>query len=1254
MRNYFVIERIEPFASQSRNTRGEIAHIRFNNLADHPRPDLALTTLIEQLLDRVLTGRPAPLRVGLQVQPPNFHHPFTVPLRPVEQNNAAALAAAIERLNEISQAGIDLLSGTTTTKVVAVWPLTGQRTNNPAAQSGSHVPTGSCDLDQEHSVSSRCRSIVRVHNPNDRYCLARAVVIGLTKIRLVDQGDANNGPAHFRAFCQQQEQHLLFVNYLMNTAGLPYGLQEYSLEHAAILQRWLNQYYGEGHIRIVVFQKEQQYRIVFKGDGRAARYNLCLLLENNHYNYIGRPEQLLGVKRYCIDCERSVTRWSHWAGCRVVCRFCMRTGPDFPCQEEERIPCQNCGFVFPRRSCYDYHLINSAPNEMIRRDARTFASICQMRRICNNCHHIILAQQHHDCQQQQQRHQHQIICKICNGPHTEEQPCFIQPLKAEEDEEDDITENNNEQQPHQQQQQQQRARKHRRPIRLCFFDAETSQDDPVHISQNINGYRHVPLLIIAEVICEACIRAGINIEDVEQRAQGCFCGNPRGQRWRNWCSPPFRNAPGDNTAFPNNITFNHRRMFFHSFDNAEDNPVDQFLDYLLNHGSQNMLTICIAHNGGKYDFHLLLEALHRRSHPPTRLCTTGLKIYSMSLGGYHQRKVLFKDSLNYFFCELDALPKVFDLPEELATSKPFFPYLYIQRQHLHQRIRGLPAIQYYQPEYKKAEKREKLIEWYVQQTSVQTTTNFQLREQLIIYCVNDVAILRESVLRFRQLIGENTKNLDPFLTVSTAAGLALTTMRRCFLPENWLVHSPEGGYLRGRRASAESQRYIRFFELQNPESAGQIQHAQWAIGEAHVEDCGYRLDGLWLRSPPLRPLAIEYMGCYYHGCPKCFPVRDQRLAAGRTAEELFERTQQRLWELEHQHGYQLHVVWGHEIKEKLINNTQLRRKWFEIDCVRPMDPREDCLRGGRTEPFKLHHMCVEDEEILYIDIVSLYPYVMKARSFPIGHPNVLTRDTLLLPPNNPLPWTSPEHNIYKGLLLVRVQPPNFMNGNLPPVLPYRTHDGRLTFPLCAKCADNRQQRPCTHGERERSWLTGYTHVELNYALERGYKVVDIYEVWNYEKWDPNLFRSYVNTFIGLKQQASGWPDGCASEMDRADYLAEFERVEGIFLDPEKIETNPGLRMIAKLLANSLWGKLAQRVCGTEVRYAKTPAEFHQLLEDSTIDMLDFDHVSEHLDRCVVRKKPEFAKAPNTNCLPVAAFVTSYARLHLYEYIEQVH
>ena len=242
------------------------------------------------------------------------------------------------------------------------------------------------------------------------------------------------------------------------------------------------------------------------------------------------------------------------------------------------------------------------------------------------------------------------------------------------------------------------------------------------------------------------------------------------------------------------------------------------------------------------------------------------------------------------------------------------------------------------------------------------------------------------------------------------------------------------------------------------------------------------------------------------GCPQCFPIRDQRLAGGRTAEELYERTQSRLFELEQQ-GYSLHVVWGHEMKERLRFNQQLKRTWNEIDVVRPMDPRKDCLRGGRTEPFKLHHICKPDEEIIYIDIVifkinfkilnkfkvSLYPYVMKAREFPIGYPDVLTRETLTQPPNAILPWTHPRHNRYKGLLLVRVLPPTSMNG-LPPLLGYRTHDGRLTFPLCSSCADNKQQQQCRHSMKQRSWISGYTHVELNKALELGYQILDIYEV----------------------------------------------------------------------------------------------------------------------------------------------------------------
>lgn len=182
---------------------------------------------------------------------------------------------------------------------------------------------------------------------------------------------------------------------------------------------------------------------------------------------------------------------------------------------------------------------------------------------------------------------------------------------------------------------------------------------------------------------------------------------------------------------------------------------------------------------------------------------------------------------------------------------------------------------------------------------------------------------------------------------------------------------------------------------------------------------------------------------------------------------------------------------------------------------------------------------------------------MKTRPFPVGHPRVLTREQI----EPALPWTEAQQNGYKGVLKVRVLPSSTHPLRIP-LLPYRTLDGRLTFPLCAKCADKRQQRPCRHEERQRSWVAAYTHVELNRALQLGYRVLECFEVWHYEQWDGELFRRYVNTFVGLKQQASGWPAGCDTHEQRRAYLEEFERAEGIHLDEAQVAPNPGLRHIA--------------------------------------------------------------------------------------------
>jgi len=113
--------------------------------------------------------------------------------------------------------------------------------------------------------------------------------------------------------------------------------------------------------------------------------------------------------------------------------------------------------------------------------------------------------------------------------------------------------------------------------------------------------------------------------------------------------------------------------------------------------------------------------------------------------------------------------------------------------------------------------------------------------------------------------------------------------------------------------------------------------------------------------------------------------------------------------------------------------------------------------------------------------------------------------------------------LYLGILLVRVLAPQTLRRAL---LPYRTKDGRLTFPLCAKCADEmRQLEPCPHQALlERSWVSGFTHIELNRALQLGYTVIEGYEVWNYKNWarpggqgiEAPLFEDYINMFLKMK------------------------------------------------------------------------------------------------------------------------------------------
>lgn len=62
-----------------------------------------------------------------------------------------------------------------------------------------------------------------------------------------------------------------------------------------------------------------------------------------------------------------------------------------------------------------------------------------------------------------------------------------------------------------------------------------------------------------------------------------------------------------------------------------------------------------------------------------------------------------------------------------------------------------------------------------------------------------------------------------------------------------------------------------------------------------------------------------------------------------------------------------------------------------------------------------------------------------------------------------------------------------------------------------------------------------------------------------------IFTEYINTFLKIKQEASGHPTTCMDEESREAYIADYKRVEGIELDPGKIVYNPAFKMFMILI-----------------------------------------------------------------------------------------
>ena len=109
-------------------------------------------------------------------------------------------------------------------------------------------------------------------------------------------------------------------------------------------------------------------------------------------------------------------------------------------------------------------------------------------------------------------------------------------------------------------------------------------------------------------------------------------------------------------------------------------------------------------------------------------------------------------------------------------------------------------------------------------------------------------------------------------------------------------------------------------------------------------------------------------------------------------------------------------------------------------------------------------------------------------------------------------------------------------------------------------------------------------------MELGYKVTKIHSALQYTKF-TGLMKDYAQFFLKIKFENTQ-----SYTQEECDKINEAHRAMGFKFEvkPENTQKNKGLRQVAKICLNSLWGKFGQRT--TQGCYEYVEGWNHMLLQ----------------------------------------------------------
>ncbi len=663
--------------------------------------------------------------------------------------------------------------------------------------------------------------------------------------------------------------------------------------------------------------------------------------------------------------------------------------------------------------------------------------------------------------------------------------------------------------------------------------------------------------------------------------------------------------------------------------------------------SKRTLTL-IAHNAAGYDLHFIHAWMITNNHKP-EVVYNGSRLITLTLSEFSLR---FIDSYAFIAMPLAAFPKTFGIQEDANNycAKGYFPHFFNQPENMDY-VGTYPDTHYYGCDSMSEGKRKEFLAWHAQQISENKVFDFktQMRE----YCYQDVNILRKGCLTFREGFLKINPAFDVF-NYCTIASACNNIYRASCMPKDTIA------ILRKRmkvNKSAGELEYLAY--MQKTEFPAMIYDFQ--CGE-YICD-GYDKD---------TNTVFEYYGDYWHGNPEVFNPEDVNQRTGKSFEMLNE---ERLKKEKYitKSGYKLCTIWENDWIKMKSNDAIVQEfmKTYKSEYYTPIDPK-DAFFGGRTNAVKLYNDFPEkevtfirgqyetkgglwsgskikiynkhgsefDAEVVnvnrdlitikyreyasYKDVTSLYPTVNYYDPYPVGHPTIIKDPELF-------EKMVKENSLLGHFGFIKCSG-YYSNTQLyHPVLPERV-DGKLEFNLHPKTA------------------VTYSTVEVAKAIEMGFVLTEVFEINQYEQ-STDLFKEYVGMFLKIKQECSGWPDWCVTDADKQKYIDDYELNQGIRLEWAKIVKNPGMRAIAKICLNTLWGKFGEALLKSKTVLCFDSKALNSIVFNPKFEIGYINEVTSQAMEVNYKEIEAFEPDPTKTSYAIAAYTTAHARLRLYQGLE---